>query len=296
MLSHPLWMVRRWVARYGARETEELLNANNARPHLALRVNPMRGSVEAVMKHLEERGLSPKHSEYLPDVVVVEGLSGIGNDPLFRNGAYTIQDEGATLASRLAGAAPGMRVIDLCAAPGGKSTAMAEAMRGEGEVIAVDKYDSKLKLVRSAAERLGLSGTITTAAGDSRTIDLPPADVVLVDAPCSGLGVLAKKPDIKWKRAQEDIDTMKELQSQILDHAAALVKPGGHLVYTTCTIEPAENEERVAAFLESHPEFELVDASTLLPRSVVSPDGYLSTMPNRHHVDGTFGARLRRKG
>lgn len=296
MLSHPQWMVKRWVTRFGPEETTKLLEANNARPHLSLRVNPMRASSELVMERLRERGLSPRPSSYLPDVVVVDGLSGIERDPMFREGWYTIQDEGATLASRLAGAEPGMRVIDLCAAPGGKSTAMAESMKGTGEVIAVDKYESKLRLVNSSAERLGLAGTISTATGDARTVALDPADVVLVDAPCSGLGVLTKKPDIKWKRTVEDIDAMTALQSQILEHAAKLVKPGGHLVYTTCTIEEAENEERIREFLAKHPEFELVNAAELLPPPVVNEEGFLQTLPHRHGVDGTFGARLRRKG
>ena len=188
-----------------------------------------------------------------------------------------------------------MRVIDLCAAPGGKSTAMAERMEGIGQIIAVDKYESKLKLIAAAAERLGLDAVITTAQGDARHVRLDPADIVLVDAPCSGLGVLAKKPDIKWKRTQKEIDEMTRLQGEILANGARMVRPGGHLIYSTCTIEPAENQEVVERFLAKHPEFELVPASEILPRSVVA-DGYLQTFPHRHKVDGTFGARLRRRG
>jgi len=294
MFSHPLWMVRRWVARYGAEQTERLLAANNARPGVALRVNPLRGSVDDVMRHLAERGLHPVRSANIETMVHVEGLAGIGADPLFREGRYTIQDEGAALASMLAEVRPGMRVVDLCAAPGGKSTAMAERMQGLGEIVAVDKYDSKLKLIDTAARRLGFEDVIRTAAGDARKIALEPADVVLVDAPCSGLGVLAKKPDIKWKREPDDIDAMTKLQREILENAARMVKPGGHLVYSTCTIEPAENEDVVRAFLASHPEFELVPASEVLPASVVDDDGFLRTLPHLHGMDGTFGARMRR--
>lgn len=294
MYSHPQWMVRRWLLRYNTEGTTALMKANNSRPHLSLRVNPMRGPVDELIEQLRERGLTPKPSSYLPNLLTIEGLSGIGADKLFQEGWYTIQDEGAVLASRLADAQPGMRVIDLCAAPGGKSTAMAEAMKGQGEIISVDKYDSKLRLIATAAERLGFAGIIHPTAGDARTIELPPADVVLVDAPCSGLGVLSKKPDIKWKRAPEDIDAMAELQRAILENAATLVKPGGHLVYSTCTIEPAENQDVVVAFLAAHPEFELVPADTVLPSSVVE-DGYLQTLPHRHGMDGTFGARLRKR-
>lgn len=295
MLSHPLWMVRRWLARYGEDATKQLLEANNARPHVALRVNTLRGSAEDLMNALLERGLNPERSAYLHDVVLVEGLSSIGNDPLFREGRYTVQDEAAALASELAGAQPGMRVIDLCAAPGGKSTAMAEAMNGQGTVVAVDKYESKLKLINTTAERLGFGQMIRAAAGDGRVIRLDPADVVLVDAPCSGLGVLARKPDIKWKRQPEDIDAMTTLQREILENAVRMVKPGGHLVYSTCTIEPAENEELVRAFLRDHPEFELVPASEILPSAVVDGEGFLRTLPHEHGTDGMFGARMRRR-
>ena len=295
MFSHPLWMTRRWIQRYGAGQTEELMRANNARPHLSLRVNPLRGTADELIAKLQERGLKPRLSRYLKDVVVVEGLSNIGGDPLFQEGWYTIQDEGAALASELAGARPGMRVIDLCAAPGGKSTALAEDMRGEGEIISVDKYEAKLKLIDTAAGRLGFQEIIHTATGDARTAQFDPADVVLVDAPCSGLGVLGKKPDIKWKREPEDIEAMAALQLEILENAAAMEKPGGHLVYSTCTIEPAENEDVVKGFLAKHPEFELAPAGELLPADVVTPEGFLSTLPHRHDTDGTFGARLRRK-
>lgn len=295
MLSHPLWMVRRWVARYGVDATRLLLEANNKRPHVALRVNTLRGSAEDLMNDLRERGLTPEPAPFLHDVVLVDGLTNIGNDPLFRDGRYTVQDEAAALASELAGARPGMRVIDLCAAPGGKSTAMAEAMSGEGTVVAVDKYESKLKLIDMTAERLGFGHMIRTAAGDGRVIRLDPADVVLVDVPCSGLGVLARKPDIKWKRQPEDIDAMTTLQREILENAARMVKPGGHLIYSTCTIEPAENEDLVSAFLRDHPEFELVPASEILPPAVVDSQGFLRTLPHEHGTDGMFGARMRRR-
>ncbi|MEO5931712.1 MAG: 16S rRNA (cytosine(967)-C(5))-methyltransferase RsmB [Candidatus Kapaibacterium sp.] len=293
MLSHPQWMVRRWLARFGPEETEALLTSNNLRPSISLRVNPLRATNQEVEAHLRGRGLAPQSSPYLPGMITVDGLGGISEDDLFRKGWYTIQDTGAALATKLAEARPGMRVIDLCAAPGGKSTAMAEAMNGEGEIIAVDKYDSKLKLIENAARRLGFEGIIHPTVGDARTIQLDPADIVLVDAPCSGLGVLSKKPDIRWKRQADDITALAKLQREILEHAVDMVKPGGHLIYTTCTIEPAENQEVVEIFLRDHPEFELVPASGVLPSTVVE-DGYLQTFPHRHHMDGTFGARMRR--
>jgi 16S rRNA (cytosine967-C5)-methyltransferase len=295
VLSHPLWMVRRWLTQFSEEETEQLLLANNTRPPLSLRVNPMRGSAEELLSQLVAAGIRAQRSQLHPWMLRVEGMANIGGNAAFQAGKFTIQDEGAALAVRLTDVRPGMRAIDLCAAPGGKSTAMAEMMNGEGEIISVDKYDAKLRLIEQTAQRTGFEGIIHPALGDARTIHLEPADVVLVDAPCSGLGVLAKKPDIKWKRRQEDIEPLAELQRAILDHAATLVRPGGHLVYSTCTIEPMENEEVVQSFLKTHPEFELVPASEILPDNVVTPDGFLQTYPHRHGVDGTFGARMRRK-
>jgi 16S rRNA (cytosine967-C5)-methyltransferase len=185
-------------------------------------------------------------------------------------------------------------VIDLCAAPGGKSTAMAEMMNGIGSIVAADKYESKLRLIEEAARRLGFESMIVPTQGDARTLDIAPADVVLVDAPCSGLGVLSKKPDIKWKRRPEELDQLATLQGEILDGAARLVVAGGHLIYSTCTIEPVENEQVVQAFLERNDNFELVDAADVIDGRFVNDAGYLQTYPHLHGVDGTFGARLRR--
>lgn len=293
MSSHPLWLVRRWYTRFGELETAALLEANNRRPRLALRVNPRRGTVDDAIARLEQRGMKPDRSEHVPGMIVLDGFGAIGSDAMFREGWFTVQDEGAALAAGLARVEPGMRVIDLCAAPGGKTTALAERMQDRGEIVAVDKFEAKLKLVQDAAERLGCAGMITTLAADARSLVIEPADVVLVDAPCSGLGVLAKKPDIKWKRTQEDLEGMAAMQRAILQNAARLVAPGGALIYSTCTIEPIENEEIVRAFLESNPEFELEPPTELDPSLV--HDGFLRTLPHRHGIDGTFGARLRRR-
>jgi 16S rRNA (cytosine967-C5)-methyltransferase len=291
MGSHPEWMIERWIDSLGEAETERLLDANNQRPHIALRVNPMRTSTSAVLELFAERDLAAQVSPLNPRMVVLDGLTGIGDDPGFREGLYTVQDVGGSLAALLADARPGMRVIDLCAAPGGKSTAMAEAMEARGDVIAVDLYEAKLPMIAEAAKRLGLSDVIHPTLGDARTIRLDTADLVLVDAPCSGLGVLSRKPDIKWKRTPEDITAMTVLQGEILDNAATLVRPGGHLVYTTCTTEPDENQRAVEAFLLRHPTFSLIPAETLLPDEVVT-DGYLQSWPHRDGIDGAFGARL----
>lgn len=294
-LSHPQWMVRRWIARLGVEETQRMLEANNQRPPVSLRVNPLRTTPAELLARLQAQGMKIGRSDVLGDFLRATSLSGIGSNPEFREGLFSIQDEGAALAARLTAVEPGMRVIDLCAAPGGKSTAMAEMMRGEGTIVAVDKYEAKLRMLAEASRRLGFESIIEPTQGDARTLAVEPADVVLVDAPCSGLGVLSKKPDIKWKRRPEEIEQLAALQQEILDGAAALVRPGGHLVYSTCTIEANENEGVVNAFLERHPEFELVRADTVLEARFTTDEGFLQTWPQRHGVDGTFGARLRRR-
>jgi 16S rRNA (cytosine967-C5)-methyltransferase len=295
VLSHPLWMVRRWIAQLGIEETEAMMEANNRRPSISLRVNPTRVDLEELSDRLRALGVTVGRSDILENVLRVSHFSGIASEPSFQRGEFTVQDEGAILAAMLTGVRPGMRVIDLCAAPGGKSIAMAEMMENVGEIVALDKFEAKQKMIDRAVTRMGYGDTIRTEVGDARSVVLEPADVVLVDAPCSGLGVLARKPDIKWKRRAEDIDTMVELQRTILANAAGMVRPGGYLVYSTCTVERNENEGVVEWFLATFPEFELVPASELLPSSVVTDAGYMQTLPHRHGVDGMFGARLRRK-
>jgi 16S rRNA (cytosine967-C5)-methyltransferase len=181
--------------------------------------------------------------------------------------------------------------MDLCAAPGGKTTSLAEMMKDEGEIIAVDKYEAKLSLIKAACERLGLR-SIHLKAADASALEGEKVDKVLLDAPCSGLGVLAKKPDIKWKRDISDIFKLTQIQTELIDNAARLLKPGGVLVYSTCTMEPEENGEIVTTFLARHPEFSLDNALQYVSHDLVTREGFVETFPHRHGMDGSFAARL----
>jgi 16S rRNA (cytosine967-C5)-methyltransferase len=225
--------------------------------------------------------------------VRVHHMAGIGQSEMFQKGFFVVQDESAGLAVKLLDPQPGDRVIDLCSAPGGKTTFIGELMRNLGEIVAVDRYDSRLNLVRSACQRLGIVNAhfLTADASELKTL---PADRVLVDAPCSGLGVLSKKPDAKWKREFLDLVSLVTIQNGILENAATIVKPGGVLVYSTCTIEPEENLDLIKAFLGRHPEFTIENASSFVPSSVVTPEGTIETMPHRHGMDGSFAVRLRK--
>jgi 16S rRNA (cytosine967-C5)-methyltransferase len=289
--SHPQWMVRRWLARFGADETKKLLMSGNERPGLALRINKMRVEPGVFLRQLDQLDIAYTGSSHLDHFVKVKSLSRIGQMDLFRKGMFTIQDESAALPCLLLDVRPGQRVIDLCAAPGGKTTNIAERMQNQGEIVAIDKYEAKLGLIKGSCERLGITN-VTLVAADASTYAAELADRVLLDAPCSGLGVLCKKPDIKWKRDVTDLDRLVKTQRVLLDHAAELVKPGGVLVYSTCTMEPEENIERVKEFLAGHPEFRLDDARTLVPHDLVSTDGCVETFPHRHGMDGSFAARL----
>ena len=289
--SHPHWMVRRWVARFGVEETKRFLIAANERPSLSLRINRLKIEPGLFLRLLEQQGIAYSGSSHIDYFVRVKALSGIGQMDLFRNGMFTIQDESAALPCLLLAPKPGERVIDLCAAPGGKTTNIAEMMRNEGEVLAIDRHEAKLTLIRASCDRLGLRN-VTLQAADGSKLETDAADRVLLDAPCSGLGVLAKKPDIKWKRDVSDILKLTRIQAGLLDNAARLVKPGGVLVYSTCTVEPDENEEIVTAFLGSHTEFTLEGAAQYVSRDLVNAAGFIETFPHRHGMDGSFAARL----
>ncbi|TAE28736.1 MAG: 16S rRNA (cytosine(967)-C(5))-methyltransferase RsmB [Candidatus Kapaibacterium sp.] len=293
--SHPFWLTKRWHDRYGEQETEALLKVNNERPKITLRLNQMRCKREELLKFLESQEV--KYWESTLDkegLLQVGSLSSVRDWKPFQDGWFTIQDSSAAMVVKLANPQAGQRIYDVCAAPGGKTIGAAERTGDKATILAMDKYGGKLHLIEETAARLGLK-SITTQAQDIRhfkTKDL--ADLVLVDAPCSGLGTLAKKPDIKWKFDLTGFPALVKIQREILSAAARLVKPGGTLVYSTCTIEPEENEKQVEWFLQQFPEFSLDPADEYIPAEICS-DGFLRTLPHKHSCDGAFGARLVRK-
>jgi 16S rRNA (cytosine967-C5)-methyltransferase len=289
--SHPQWMVKRWRERFPAEEVQKLLTVNNERPGLSLRVNRMKIEPEKFRALLEQQQVPFTASTFIDYFVKVKSLSRIGQMDLFRNGLFTVQDESAALPCLLLAPLPGEKVIDLCAAPGGKTTHIAEAMRNEGSIIALDRYEAKLNLLRAACERLGIKN-VQLQTADATLFEHAPVDKVLLDAPCSGLGTLAKKPDIKWKRDLSDIHRVAELQKDLIENAARLVRPGGVLVYSTCTTEPEENQLLLRGFLERHPEFVLESAAAFVSKDLVNGEGCVETFPHRHGMDGSFAARL----
>ncbi len=295
MYSHPSWMVKRWVDRYGLYETEQLLSANNERPTIVVRANTLKITADELVKLFEERNIRNTRSKYLENFIKVGHLSGIYNLDLFEKGYFSVQDESSGLVVKLLDPKPGETVIDLCSAPGGKTTFIGELMKNQGKIIAVDKYEHRLNLVKQSCERLGVEN-VEFIPKDALEVDVEPADKVLVDAPCSGLGVIQKKPDIKWQRELSDIRNLAKTQIELLEKASKLVKNGGVIVYSTCTIEPEENIEVVKEFLSRHPEFKIDDARNYLPSDIVNGEGCMETYPHKHDMDGGFAVRLIKVG
>ena len=291
--SHPKWLVKRLLALLGREETEAALAADNAPAPLTVQINPLKTTAEDLTAALEASGVTVHRHAWVPGCLELERTGDLTALAPFRDGKFLVQDPAARLVSRIAGVRPGMRVLDVCAAPGGKSFAAAFQMEDRGGIVACDLHENKLKRIREGAERLGL-GCIRTEAADGRVFRPEwegAFDAVLVDAPCSGLGIIRKKPDIRYKKPDE-LFALPVIQRAILDNAARYVKPGGALVYSTCTILPEENQEVTDGFLAEHPDF--VRTPFALPDPVGETEGQVTLWPHRHDTDGFYICRMER--
>ena len=298
MTSHPQWLVERWVENYGFDKTRAMLEENNVPPAQTVRVNRTKATVEEVLTTLEREGIKAKRSEFVPECIYL--LSGqAARTGAFRNGLITIQDESSMLPATVLNPEPGMKVLDMCAAPGGKTTHMAEKMNNEGSILATDLHPKKLDLIEENTDRLGLT-IVQTAPIDGRKassfLKEEDYDAILVDAPCSGLGVMRRKPDIKYTKREEDLTNLQTIQLDILNNAVKLLKVGGKLVYSTCTVDREENEGTVKAFLAKHPEMESVRLENL-PQHLDAnqEDGMLQVFPQDIGSDGFFVAAFVKK-
>ena len=291
--SHPKWLVRRLLALLGREEAESFLAADNAVAPLTVQVNTLRTTAAALTARLADAGVTAAAHPWVPDCLELTGSGDLTELDAFREGLFFVQDPAAKLVSLIAAPQKGGRVIDVCAAPGGKSFGAAVAMGDEGEILACDLHENKLKRIEEGAARLGLK-SIQTFAADG-TVFRPEwadsADTVLVDAPCSGLGIIRKKPDVRYK-SPDDLFTLTVAQAAILENAARYVRPGGVLLYSTCTILPEENGQVVDGFLAGHPDFSR--ETFALPAPVGEQPGELTLWPHRHGTDGFYICRLRR--
>ncbi len=289
--SHPAWMVKRWIQRWGVDETMALCETNNTNPLLSLRVNRLKTKNAVIENLLAQNSISARQSRYSENFLTADRLPDLSNFEPFQQGLFSVQDVSAGLACELLAPQPGDRIIDLCAAPGGKATFLAELSQDKAKIIAVDVNLSRLNLVRQNVKRLALT-SVQLIQADSTQFNGRTVDKIILDAPCSGLGVLAKRVDLRWKRTPDQIKELAQLQLKILQNAAKLMKPGGVIVYCTCTIEPEENEQIIENFLIDAKDFQVDPASKFVAAEVTTSEGYIRTLPHRHGIDGSFAVRL----
>jgi len=294
--SFPDWIIQIWLEQLGVEETEQLCEWFNQSPTIDLRVNTLRVSIEDVETAMQSAGVDVRRVPQLPQALrVVGGTGAIQQLPGFSEGWWTIQDSSAQLVSHLLNPQTGDVVIDACAAPGGKTTHIAELMADEGKIWACDAKASRLKKLKENAQRLQLK-SIQICTGDSRNFSqfTNSADSVLLDAPCSGLGTLHRRPDIRWRITPETVHELSILQGELLEQAATWVKPGGVLVYATCTLHPHENEGVIQPFLERNPHWQIEPPVPHSPLSAFSmPPGWIKVLPHQHQMDGFFMVRLK---
>ena len=291
--SHPDWLVDRWRKRFG-NELEKLLTWNNTRPTYSVRINTSKVTIDHFKNTLTKDGIEWEEGAYLDDFVRMTQLQPLLKGGYLNKGLCAIQDESAGLVVRLLDPQPGEFVVDACAAPGGKTLYCATLMDGSGELLALDVQEDRLDKLRRV-QAAHHAEWVSLASLDVRTAELKTGvDRLLLDVPCTGLGVLSKRADLRWKRTPKDITTIAKIQADLLDAASTWVKPGGYLVYSTCTITPEENEDQVLAFLDRHPDWEVEPAP--FQNELLSPEGFLVTLPHRQQVDGAFAAKLKKKG
>ncbi|WP_017727257.1 16S rRNA (cytosine(967)-C(5))-methyltransferase RsmB [Halalkalibacterium ligniniphilum] len=297
--SHPRWLVERWISQYGEETTKAMCEESLIPPRVTVRVNRLKGTVENIAQQLEAEGLSVAKGALSEDALMIE-RGNVVQSNAFQEGLITIQDESSMLVARAVNPAPGMAVLDACAAPGGKTTHIAERMGDNGLVISLDLHEHKVKLIQEQVDRLQLTN-VEAHSMDARKAqekwEPETFDRILVDAPCTGFGVIRRKPDIKWTKTEKDIAAIHKIQTDILEAVAPLLKQGGTLIYSTCTIDKEENEQTVRSFLNQHPSF-LVDPTLFdrLPSKVKEKgrgqEGMVTILPHDFGTDGFFIASM----
>jgi len=290
--SYPVELVQDWVEQWGEEQTEMLAMFFNETPKLHLRVNTFATERKKLQLYFEKRNVGCSLSPSSSNMLVCENAIDALEDVAFSEGYFSIQDTSAAMIVELLDPQPGESVLDLFAAPGGKCTYIAEKMQNTGEVIAVDKTPAKMKLLKQSAERLQLNNISLVVKDAFQYGPIAPAyHRVLVDAPCSGWGVMGRKADLRWQQHQ-NIQELTKLQEKAINYAANFVKSEGFMVYSTCTMNPMENEQQIENFLKKNRQFELVNAVSILPADFVTKEGYFRTVPFKHFMDGAFAAKL----
>ena len=295
--SHPLWLVQRWVKEMGVEETLKVCTFNNQISPLTLRTNNLKMKRKDLIEKLMEKELKAFPATFSEEGIVLQDPPPTSELPFIKEGLYIIQDEASQLVASILDPKPDERILDGCAAPGGKTTHMAQKMENRGEIYALDLSKGKLDLIEEMCQRLGIKIVKTIKGNAAQSLPVPQRlkfDRILIDVPCSGFGTLRRNPDLRWKRREEDIRRLSELQSSILRNLSGYVKEGGILVYSTCTVFHEENEDVVEKFLDEHPEFGLDPIGEVLPEEchIFIENGYFKTFPPKDEMDGFFVARM----
>ncbi|MBI9076837.1 MAG: 16S rRNA (cytosine(967)-C(5))-methyltransferase RsmB [Desulfatibacillum sp.] len=298
--SYPEWLVRRWVKRFGPEQALELCRAGNRIAPITIRVNPLAATRDQVLEEILDLVQEPENHPWLPDAVSFSAPNvPVFELPGFREGRFSVQDAASQLVALCLSPQPGDKVLDACAGLGSKTAHLAQLMGNQGEILATDVEPSKIRHLSDEMKRLGIAIVRTEKQDFSRAVSLPGTlfDNVLVDAPCTGLGVIRRNPDSKWSKNMDSVRRHAGLQAGILANASALVKPGGLIVYSVCSMEPEETENIVREFLKDHPDFAVEECP--LPQSadktMLDGLGCLRTFPHKHDMDGFFAARMRRQ-
>ena len=291
--SYPPELIAKWIELWGEEDTEYLALFYNENPRLHIRVNTTATTRDKLIQYFTKRDIPVTPSPVSKVTILTDAADEVLEDVAFSEGYFSIQDTSSTLIVDLLDPHPEENILDLFAAPGGKCTYIAEKMVNTGEVVAVDKIPNKMKLLKQAADRLQLTNIKQVVTDAFRYGPVAPAyDRVLADVPCSGWGVFGRKADLRWQ-ANKNIEELVKLQEKALDYAANFVRAGGILVYSTCTLNPAENEEQIKKFLQRNPKFTLVNAKEILPSDFVV-EGMFKTLPFKHDMDGAFAAKMRK--
>lgn len=304
--SHPRWLVELWIKEFGVEWTRDICAANNIHPPFTIRVNTLRTTRESLEANFHNMGIECRATPFSPWGLILKKSPFLPDDQLWRRGEYYIQDEASQIISLLLEAQIGERILDACAAPGGKTTHLAELMKNQGQIVALDISLPKLKLLQENCRRLGVSivKAICTDAAQIFPFSSPALfDRIIIDPPCTGLGILHRHPEIKWRREPADISRLALLQQSLLENISSWLKPGGILVYSTCTMTRAENDLVIDTFLARHKEFVLEDLRAIVPpplRLMVDKRGFLRTYPELiipqgdYRLDGFFAARMKK--
>lgn len=293
--SYNPWIVEKWIKDFGQDFTEDLLDANAEKPNLYIRTNTLKISRDELIGKLAKEGIKCTKVNGIDEAIMVQNLKNIEGNELFKLGYFTIQDISSMLVGKIANPEKDSKVLDICSAPGGKTTHVATIMENTGQVIARDVFDHKLKLIKSTVNRLGLTN-VSIENRDALKLDdnsIDKFDYVLADVPCSGLGIIRRKPEIKFKEASE-LSGLPDIQSKILNNASKYVKENGTLIYSTCTIHDEENIDVVEQFLKENKNFELVPIENINIDLDNQEKGYIKIYPNIHGMDGFFIAKLKR--